>query len=284
MFGVTNLQAYIYYHRYPRDHQLYKIAIGVLWLFDTLILALNVHAVYYYTITNFSNEIALLFVVWSFKLQVALTSVMIPMVQSLYALRLWRLRDGQLILPLLVCSTVLGGWIVGVMSARDGYRMHTFADFAQFKNTIYADFSLSTGIDTITSITLCYYLYRTRSTFSGTRSLVHSLMYWILGTGLLTSACSLVLLITFAAMPNNLVFIAMEILLSKLYLNSFLAMLNARQSLRERHQSRSFTQSTQRSDRIAICVSKEYDVELSPPSPVRTGVGIAAPPKAKLSA
>jgi len=60
-------------------------------------------------------------------------------------------------------------------------------------------------------------------------------------SGFLTTACSLAALITYGTMPDTLIFLSVEFLLTKLYINSFLAMLNARQSVRDRDTSPSNT-------------------------------------------
>ncbi|PBK87437.1 hypothetical protein ARMGADRAFT_1016606 [Armillaria gallica] len=47
-------------------------------------------------------------------------------------------------------------------------------------------------------------------------------------SGLATSICSLLILITYLAWPNTLIFFGIDLILPKLYINSLLAMLNSR--------------------------------------------------------
>ncbi|KAF8718288.1 hypothetical protein AX14_011932 [Amanita brunnescens Koide BX004] len=47
------------------------------------------------------------------------------------------------------------------------------------------------------------------------------------------SICSLAALISFLTMPDNFVFLGIAFVFTKLYINSYLAMLNARKSLRD---------------------------------------------------
>ncbi|KAF8624450.1 hypothetical protein AX15_005868 [Amanita polypyramis BW_CC] len=58
-------------------------------------------------------------------------------------------------------------------------------------------------------------------------------MRYFVISGALTSMCSLAALITFGVMPNNLVYAGIFFLLTKLYVNSYLAMLNARKAMRD---------------------------------------------------
>ncbi|EIN09259.1 hypothetical protein PUNSTDRAFT_44649 [Punctularia strigosozonata HHB-11173 SS5] len=75
----------------------------------------------------------------------------------------------------------------------------------------------------------------------------------------------------FIMMPNNMIFLAIEILMAKLYVNSFLAMMNARGALRDtsHKQSPSVSRSTQRT--VAVHVEEDrrviHDFEMSPQSP-----------------
>ncbi|KAK0486043.1 hypothetical protein IW261DRAFT_770005 [Armillaria novae-zelandiae] len=55
------------------------------------------------------------------------------------------------------------------------------------------------------------------------------LMRLILVSGLATSLCSLLVLILYTTLPTSLGYIAVDFILPKLYINSFLAMLNRRQ-------------------------------------------------------
>ncbi|KAG6918476.1 hypothetical protein DXG01_014103 [Tephrocybe rancida] len=99
---------------------------------------------------------------------------------------------------------------------------------------IYTSFAWPAVIDLVIAIAMCYYLFRSKSGFSGTNSKIIMIIRMILISGFLTSACSLTALICYATMPNTLVFLGIEFLLTKLYINSFLAMLNARQTVQDK--------------------------------------------------
>jgi hypothetical protein len=58
---------------------------------DALHLALCLHAVYTYIVTGFGNYFNLVHVVWSIKVQLSVNVVIVVMVQSLYAHRVWLL-------------------------------------------------------------------------------------------------------------------------------------------------------------------------------------------------
>ncbi|KAK7439518.1 hypothetical protein VKT23_017447 [Stygiomarasmius scandens] len=75
---------------------------------------------------------------------------------------------------------------------------------------------------------MCYYLKKSQGSEQRLNSKISTVMQYTLSSGLLTSAVSLSTLFTYTLMPNNLIFLGLQFLLTKFYVGSFLAMLNAR--------------------------------------------------------
>ncbi|KAK0187538.1 hypothetical protein F5146DRAFT_1140954 [Armillaria mellea] len=254
LFGITVLQVFIYYRDYPNDWQLYRYSVGILWILDALHLSLTIHAIYHYTVDSFGDYAALGNIVWSYKLQILVNVIIIVFVQSLYAVRLWKFgRHFHRFLPWIVIFVVACGF-VGVCEdlllidteqyvkkreqcscTKRSYTITAFTGLASMDWAIDAAFATSTGIDFFISFAMCYYLHKSRSIseFSSTNSRLLVLMWFVLMSGLATSACSTIALITFIVLPNTLVFLGVEFLLTKLYVNSLLSMLNARKRLQE---------------------------------------------------
>ncbi|KAK0221337.1 hypothetical protein IW262DRAFT_892368 [Armillaria fumosa] len=234
LFGITVLQAFIYYRDYPNDWKLFRYSVGILWVLDAFHLSLTIHAIFHYTVDSFGDFSALGNVVWSFKLQILVNVIIIVFVQSLYAIRLWRFgRHFHRFLPWIVIFVVVCGFAVGVLLVYKTYSITTFTGLASMDWAIDAAFATSTGIDFFISFAMCYYLHKSRSIseFSSTNSRLLVLMWFVLMSGLATSACSTIALITYIVLPNTLVFLGVEFLLTKLYVNSLLSMLNARKRL-----------------------------------------------------
>ncbi|KAG2069947.1 hypothetical protein BDR04DRAFT_1118760 [Suillus decipiens] len=76
LFGVTNIQAFIYVRTHTGEWtKFYRLVVLSLWVLDAVQLALTVHCVYYYLVTNFANVNVLVEAVWSFKLQEVTTAI-----------------------------------------------------------------------------------------------------------------------------------------------------------------------------------------------------------------
>ncbi|KAG1879080.1 hypothetical protein F4604DRAFT_552315 [Suillus subluteus] len=211
LFGLCSGQAFIYFQTHSGTGMtLYKLAVIWLWILDALHLALITHCVYYYLVINYTNVSVLTEIVWSFKLQIIFEVFIVYGVNLLYAYRIWIISKGQsktLRLPI-IC--------------------HVFSDLLNAEWTTFMTLGSIAFTDIVIASSLCYLLATSRTGFSSTDSLITKLMAYIINTGCLTSICSMAAIITCAVMPTNFIFLAIEFLLAKLYVNSFLALLNAR--------------------------------------------------------
>ncbi|KAH8120607.1 hypothetical protein DFH11DRAFT_78278 [Phellopilus nigrolimitatus] len=80
---------------------------------------------------------------------------------------------------------------------------------------------------------MCYLLYSKRSEFKRTRSIIRTLIHFTMATGVFTSFMTTAYIISFYTMKTNMVYIGIYFVHGKVYLNSMLAALNSRVSLRE---------------------------------------------------
>ncbi|TFK73062.1 hypothetical protein BDN72DRAFT_835395 [Pluteus cervinus] len=233
LFGVTNLQVFIYFHQYPKDSRFQKASVATLWVLDAAHLALIVHGVYHYAVAGFGDFSGLDNAVWSLKVQSPVTVLTIVMVQCLYVHRIWILgQDAHRWLSYLAAFIVVCGSSVGVALAYESMILQRFSQLESMGWAIIAGFAIATFIDFIISAIVCFYLQRGRSGFSETDSKIVILMRYIAASGLATSLCSMGGLIAFVLSPRTFLFFGLEFLVEKLYVNSFLAMLNARNSIR----------------------------------------------------
>ncbi|KAI0946396.1 hypothetical protein AcW1_009869 [Taiwanofungus camphoratus] len=91
LFGVTNLQVFVYFKQCSHDILWNKFAVCWLWCLDSVHLTLCFHMVYWYLITNYADPDALFHVIWSFKAQIILDAIVVVSVHTLYTIRVWKL-------------------------------------------------------------------------------------------------------------------------------------------------------------------------------------------------
>ncbi|KAK6983844.1 hypothetical protein R3P38DRAFT_3112886 [Favolaschia claudopus] len=254
LFGVSSLQVVHYYHSYANDSLLHKVAVGSLWVLDSTHLCLSIASSYHYGISNFGRADAMDVIIWS--VLIAVNVMIVVLVHSLYAYRVWLLSGYHHgFLGYVVAAIVLGGFVL----AYETCTLQTFSETPQIAWAVEASYATSTIIDVIISVAMCWYLAKSkrcvrRSGIShigcgnfnaaggsfradheeeGKQSLllnsrISALMGYTLSCGIFTSAISVSCLFTFLLMPNNLVFLALSYLVTRLYVTSFMSMMNAR--------------------------------------------------------
>ncbi|KAN0133975.1 hypothetical protein V8E53_008193 [Lactarius tabidus] len=77
-------------------------------------------------------------------------------------------------------------------------------------------------------------LYRKRTGFARTDSIIMTLMAYTLKTGFLLSALGTAMIISYLVAPSTQIYVAIFLAISKCYMNSFYAMLNTRDHVRDR--------------------------------------------------
>ncbi|KAG0691642.1 hypothetical protein DFH29DRAFT_64886 [Suillus ampliporus] len=230
LFGVTNIQAFIYFQTHRGTGKtFYKLAVIWLWILDALHLVLIVHAIYYSLVTNYGNIAVLPVLVWSAKLQIPVDMLIIWGVHFLYVHRIWIVSKGRSrALPITVSIIVILGSGVAISLVWAIFQCHLFTDLIRIAWATYSTLSTICFLDVLIASSLCYFLATSRTGFSSTDSFITNLIGYTISTGCVTSVFSLTAIITFAVMPNNFIFLSVEFLMVKLYVNSYIALLNSR--------------------------------------------------------
>ncbi|KAK0200656.1 hypothetical protein DFS33DRAFT_1277034 [Desarmillaria ectypa] len=260
LLGVTALQAVIYYKKFPNDTWYYRYSVAALWILDVLHVALNTHAIYFYLIDSFGNYLSLDRVVWSFKalsfLQILINVIIVVGVQALYAVRLW--KSSSVISPRdstkQMASPLVGHhfhrfvpWFVSyenmTVMTYDAYtlshvsRLPSISYFMHsdsYQKTVEGTFATTTSVDFIISGAMFYYLHRstTITKFKSTITLILSLMRVVVISGLATRSLTKPKYL-FALGPDYGTVEASPLITLgssvSMYINSLLAMLNARE-------------------------------------------------------
>ncbi|KAJ7306900.1 hypothetical protein DFH08DRAFT_793045 [Mycena albidolilacea] len=228
LFGVSALQVYYYYHYYPNDSLLHKVSVGFLCVLDTTHLCLSIASTYHYGVSGFGQHDGLDTIVWY------VGSVLLPSSQPLYAYRVWLLSGyhNGMLGYIVVCALFLlvgAGVVIGGFGAST---VNRWSDSGRVAWAIESSFAATTLIDIIISIAMCYYLRKGVTEESPLNSRIARIIQYTLSCGVFTSAGSVACLFAFFLMPNNLVFFALGYLLTRLYVNSFMAMMNSRDRAR----------------------------------------------------
>ncbi|KAH9858592.1 hypothetical protein C2E23DRAFT_799261, partial [Lenzites betulinus] len=233
MYGVTCSQMYYYFTRYQRDHWATKLLVMGVWLCDSIHQGLISYTIYWYLITQYGNPEALAILEKSIVVEVFFNSFIGLFVQSFFTVRIWKLSGKGRMIIIPVILLVASEFIVTVTYAIMSLWLKFFEDLERFKGMSIAVNALAAAGDVVIAVILCVILHQSRTGFTKSNILINRLMLFAVNTGLLTSICAIFSFISILAWPNTFIYVTFFFFLGRLYANSLMATLNARNSIRD---------------------------------------------------
>ncbi|KAF9471997.1 hypothetical protein BDN70DRAFT_515464 [Pholiota conissans] len=226
----------MYFHDCKEDGRVLRCLIIFLWILDTIHLAFTSHGLYFYLVTSFGDYAVLLAPTWAILAQVYVTNLSDLIVRGFFAIRVSILCGERrllgIVLPVIITVLSLTVFSFGCGFASRSFILKTYAKMNEASYMLYASFATAVVADTLVAVSLCTLLIQSRTGFRRTDSIVTKLMAFSINTGLLTSIAAIACFVTYAIWPQRFIFMGIYFALSKLYVNSLLASLNARSSLR----------------------------------------------------
>ncbi|KAG1736986.1 hypothetical protein EDB19DRAFT_1006268 [Suillus lakei] len=196
LWGITNIQTFLYFQTHRGTGiTFFKLVVILFWILDALHLACIVHCIYYYLVTNHTSIVS---------------------------------KGRSRALPIIVGTIVTLALGVNIAVVWILYQCHVFSDLIRAEWAVYTALGTVTIIDVLIASSLWYLLTTSRTGFSSMDSFVNKLIAYTINTGCITCIGSLATIIICAVMPDNFIFLGIEFLVAKLYVNSFLTLLNAR--------------------------------------------------------
>ncbi|KZT19318.1 hypothetical protein NEOLEDRAFT_978086 [Neolentinus lepideus HHB14362 ss-1] len=231
LYGVFVAQAIIYYRNYYSDGPMLKILVAVLCVIETTHTAFCIDFIYNYLITNFGNEAHLEHIYWSVGVTVMLGVVVSGVAHVFSIRRVWIMGRRNIALTILLVLLTLLRFALGMTTSSFLYTIPIWNEFHSRKlpfATLAAGLSSGAAVDLVVASALIVFLRRGRTGFDKADGRIKMLTIYAINTGVLTSVVSVLILITYACLRTELVFMGLVEIQSKLYANSLLASLNAR--------------------------------------------------------
>lgn len=235
VFGIVLTQTFFYFRNYPGDRPHFKIAVFLILLLETADQGFIAHFLYHYSISSFGRPSVLLLAktTWSLILQLTAGAVVGAIVKSYFALRVWRFSNRNRWITGLIFLLTYGQLGLAFAFTVECFRLPNI--YAVHELQTLGTISLGVGVatDVVTAVALCYFLTQLRTGLKSSDNLVDNLCSYAINTGVLTSTVSIATLVLYNVMPtNNLYFVSLYFILSKLYAISFMATLNTRRILK----------------------------------------------------
>ncbi|EMD31238.1 hypothetical protein CERSUDRAFT_119942 [Gelatoporia subvermispora B] len=230
-YGVTVLQTYLYYDRYADDPLYLKLFVAVISLCDTAQLVFVIYSAWWYLIPNYGNLASIELLSFGIAAETIMTTVLGLFVQCFFAHRVW-IMSRNAVLPFIITALSLLQFAFGIYYVVMIQRSGTVLVFAQLVWCTAVGLSCSMASNLVITLALCYYLRKIRSGMSKTDKLIRVLVIYTVNTGLITSVVG-IFAITISSVFSKTNWLVIPFsLVSKCYVNTTLATLNARIKLR----------------------------------------------------
>jgi len=238
--GVSLLQGYLYFTRF-NDKLGIRLLAYMMLTFDILSTALVCQSVYYYMLPHFGNFTPLNAVTKELTVECLIAAVITFTSQMYFVYQLHMAKTPGITAKVMKALVVVLGTVglagasgcVGIMFMFPEnifmHRNHAFAILAGIAR------GFGAGADIIATIAMCMFLRSAKTGITRTSSMLQSLMHLIINRAILVTAAQTLLLITFFTTSEHLYWLAVHINTTKLYVNTFFGMLNARSAFQDRN-------------------------------------------------
>ncbi|KAJ3776862.1 hypothetical protein FB446DRAFT_242413 [Lentinula raphanica] len=232
LYGMSLVQTYFYYNHYRNDVWYLKTLVALTVFFDTLHLCFVIHTIYFYLVSNYYDNGQLDNMVWTVLAEAIPTGFTGGLVQTFYTVRVWRLSKKNHVLAVVIMLIVLAQTACGTAWVIISLQLQTFQQLLGISGLTLSINALSTAADVIIAASLCFLLMQSKTGFKHSDTLINRLIVFSVNTGLATSICAVASLVSLIASPNSLLYAPFYFCIGRLYSNSLLATLNARNQIR----------------------------------------------------
>ncbi|KAH9931959.1 uncharacterized protein B0H18DRAFT_988893 [Fomitopsis serialis] len=232
-YGVTTLQTIFYYSTYPRDALWIRVMVVFLWILDGLSLIMISYGLYTYLVIDYMDPFALEKFSRFYGAEPFSAATIAFVVHEFLVYRIWCLDNK--FAPLAVLLALLSAFSCGlsIYAAQKAVVHPSLAVVLEAKSwSVILGNSLASFIDIVITCTICLQLYRSRTGVAKTERMLQRLTLYTITTGLIPAMICLAELISYEVAPAVLAFEVFEALVTKSYVNTFMASLNVRQSVR----------------------------------------------------
>ncbi|KAK0479522.1 hypothetical protein IW261DRAFT_1607865 [Armillaria novae-zelandiae] len=248
--GMMSVQSLLYFKLFPKDKPRIKTLVTLLWsaplllnpdnsshsgirLLDVAHSATVWAGLWNYLIIHFDDTARINQIPQAISVTIILTAISTIFVHLFFAERIFRLSRNNWILAVLIVILAVLRLACACVTAGAMLSIETYSGFRNKFNWVFsAGLGLSSAVDILITGSLLKLLHATRKSSLSFDHIIDSLILYTLECGAVTCAATIASMICWLTMNNNLVFLGLHFVISKLYSNSLLATLITRYELR----------------------------------------------------
>jgi len=208
------------------------VLVGLLWGLDTSLTGLISQSMYFYLVTMFNDINQPIIFTKSLTTEHLLTALCVLCVQLFYVGRIWSLSNKAKIISISAIISSLAAFACGIAYITRIFENRHLETFYNKEVRIF--FGLSSGFNVLSDIvitgSLLFWLtgHRQENGRTVPQSLFDTVVINFINRGVLLSIVQVALFVTFVTNSAILGWIPIQLILSKVYINSLLGLLNYR--------------------------------------------------------
>lgn len=231
LVGIVTLQTLNYFRSFDKDPWFIKLLVATVYVFDLIHSAFLMHTLYEYGVTYYGHPERMALSVWSLNTSIIFQGLVALCVQSFFCLRILKISRSW-ILTGISLSLCIARFCMSMTVVSYDFKFYSFHIIeTRYQTFTAAALAVIAASDVSIAASLVGSLLKQKSGFAATNKLIDKIIGFVVGTGLLTSILAVIDVITFVTM-HNFVWLAILVIIVKVYTNSLLASLNERMANR----------------------------------------------------
>lgn len=272
LFGIVTIQFIHYFERDFKDPWWIRLAVVVLLVTDVFHSAAILYMAWEYFVRNFNNPSIIAVALWPYTFTPIATGLAAIVTHSFLSYRIYRLNKQQWLF-IIFLILALASFSTGVAS---GIRAWIIVDMTKLNalNTLVTWWlTLQMVVDTSIAVVMAYTLWRSKTGYRKTDSVIHRLIRGAIQTGVFSTIFAAGDLICFICSPKTQLYGMFAIPLGRIYTNTLMHTLNMRGGLQEMLAETvelTTPSSFKRSQSIQIRVQDTVTTQVDPKSDLRS--------------
>ncbi|KAI0712584.1 hypothetical protein C8Q76DRAFT_490264 [Earliella scabrosa] len=228
LYGFNLHQAYRYFRQFPNDSRFVKLVVWLVLGLESMNSAFYMHISYNHLVTNYFNPIELTFASWSLDSMPMAAGLSIMTSQCFFIRRVYKLGGISRVVAYLAMILLVVEFAFCMAATVEAFIQPSFEAYRSVTWLISAAFGVIVLTDGMLTATLIVALRNCRTGFRRTDSLIDILVLYAITTGALTTVVNLAAFFFALILPDNLIYVGVNIVAGKLYVLSLFAALNSR--------------------------------------------------------
>ncbi|KAF9003863.1 hypothetical protein BDQ17DRAFT_1355051 [Cyathus striatus] len=227
LYGCGMLQAYLYFHWYPKDHWGVKAMVASLITLETLQAAYVFALTYRNFVENFGNPEALFVISWLASISILTGFLSAFVVQIYFAFVIYMVDNKKKIAALTTVALALMQIATGIAEVTVTQQSAHDSFWKVIPETLITLQGSSTALcDIVITILLVRTLDKKKRKIKSTNSMLNTLIFYTINRGILLSLFAILSLILFWSTPGTLYYFIAFLPSGNLYMNTALATLD----------------------------------------------------------